>query len=180
MTHVGIFLWSSANRASRSKQPVSLILFLIPLYGFNTSTFPPILLSPCWPQFVAFTWWLGHRDALIMVHSRSHHKAEWHSFTMERLCPLCDWLPVNKEVSTAWGLLWWVREDQRGGLWERERERERREGRTRAENWDLFICCRKKVQKLKCHIYCLPECICITKLYTRLFQDGMFPFFILS
>lgn len=38
-----------------------------------------------------------------MVHSRSRHKAERHSIAMEKLCRLCDWLPVNKEVSTAWG-----------------------------------------------------------------------------
>lgn len=35
---------------------------------------------------------------------------------MEKLSRLCDWLAVNKEVSTVWGPLGRVTEDQRGGL----------------------------------------------------------------
>lgn len=137
IAQVGIFQRSSANGGSGSKQPLS---FFRPLWFQHFIFSPSSSLSVYWPQFVPFTGWLGHRDALIMVHSRSHHKAEWHSIAMEKLCRLCDWLPVNKEVSTAWGPLGQVRVDQRGGLWDRKGAR--CEEQTRAENGDLFISCR--------------------------------------
>lgn len=153
---------------------------------------PLLTSSPSlpWPPFYPFTGWLGHKDALIKVHSRRHHnapcKTEWHSIAMEKPSRLCDWLLVNKEVNAVWGL-WGEGAKQNNNDWirevaskERDRKKKREKRRMRTgqstslliapNQKDLLISNRKLFNPLWHiklldfhHIYCICKCVCITK-----------------
>lgn len=126
-------------RATRSKQPClphATQMIFMPLNALNTSAFPPIppsLLTPSLPiQRLTRLRRCPHYGPL-QEPPQCPFKAEWHSITMEKHFGLCDWLLVNKEVSTVWGL-WganYQREQERitmsgseKGLWQREKQEE--------------------------------------------------------